>query len=130
MKAPDHPNLPEPEDEELGVSVVSWGGPLDMSADQLVGADGVKADARKFAPIRDECADLLRELLADGPMRADEVLSKVKEAAGCSAKPVKDAATAIGIVKNAVRIKGRVDHWTWELPPLKTKLDRLGAETE
>lgn len=131
VKAPDHPDLPTPEDDELGVSVVSWGGPLDMNADQLVGADGAKAaDARKRAPLRDECEALLRELLADGPMKAEEAIAKTRDAVGCSAKPVKDAANVIGVVREAVRVDGRVDCWTWRLPLLKVQRGQMDREPE
>lgn len=131
VKAPTHPDLPEQLDPELGWAIVQWGEALDLNADQLVGADGAKvSDARRAAPLRDECEQVLRELLADGPMRADEAIAKTREAVGCSAKPVKDASTYIGVIKNAVRIDGKVDHWTWELPPVVIKLPKMGGGSD
>ncbi|GAA11011.1 hypothetical protein GOALK_016_01340 [Gordonia alkanivorans NBRC 16433] len=53
--------------------VVRWAGVLEESADQLVGADGTKGDARTSAPARDEAGRLIREMLADGPRDAKEV---------------------------------------------------------
>ena len=121
--APKIAGLPEPEDDQLRIAVVRWCGPLDMNADQLVGADGAKvSDARKNAPLRDECENVLRELLSDGPMRADEAIKKVREVVGCSVKPVKEAAKHIEIVKKPVRIDTKIDHWTWEKPPTKIRL--------
>ncbi|ORA69460.1 hypothetical protein BST23_00545 [Mycolicibacterium elephantis] len=121
--APDLPDLPEPEDDQLRIAVVKWCGPLSLTADQLVGADGAKVgDARKNAPVREECEHVLRELLADGEMRADEAIKKVREVVGCSVKPVKEAARLMRIVKKPVRSGKAIDHWTWELPPLKIPL--------
>lgn len=103
--------------------IVRWLGAIDLSADQLVGADSAKVgDARKAAPIREECERVLRELLEDGPMRTDEVVTKTREVVNCSAKPVRDAADHIGIVKRAIRVENKIDHWTWELPPTKVHL--------
>lgn len=124
--APDDPDLPEPEDDQLRTAVVKWCGTLNLTADQLVGADGAKVgDARKNAPTREECEQVLRELLADGPMRTDEAIKKVREVVGCSVKPVKEAARLMRIVKKPVRSDKAIDHWTWELPPLKIPLADL-----
>jgi hypothetical protein len=111
--APNDPDSP----------LVRFLGPIELSADQLVGADGAKTgDARKHAPTRDECEAVLRELLADGPMRADEAIAATRSAVGCSAKPVREAAKSIGVVKRRVYVDGKVDHWTWALPPTKTRI--------
>lgn len=105
--------------------VVRWCGTVELNADQLVGADGAKtSDARANAPTRDECAQILRELLADGPMRADDAIEKTRAAVGCSAKPVKDAAAVIDIVKKQVRIDGKISHWTWTLPDTKLRISK------
>lgn len=109
--------------------VVTWCGPLDMNADQLVGADGAKvSDARKSAPVRDEAKAALTELLADGPMKADEATKKTREVVGCSVKTVKEAAKRLSLVRRPVRLNKKIDHWTWELPPDKFRLtDNLGG---
>ncbi len=109
--------------DDADIPIVRWLGTLDLSADQLVGADGAKVgDARKAAPVREECERVLRELLGDGPMRTDEVIKKTREVVNCSAKPVRDAADHIRIVKRAVRLDKTIDHWTWELPPTKVRV--------
>ncbi|MET9203347.1 AAA family ATPase [Gordonia sp. NPDC003585] len=97
--------------------IVLWAGLLDESADQLVGADGAKGDARKAAPARDEAERLIREILAAGPVDAKEVRKMVQAEAGCSEKTVTNAANKIGVVKTPVRVEGgsRIDHWTWAL---------------
>lgn len=111
--------------------VVHWCGPIDLDADQLVGADGAKTgDARANAPTRDECEQILRELLADGPMRADDAIEKTRATVGCSAKPVKDAAANVGIVKKPVRIDGKISHWAWELPPTKLRISKRLVDKE
>jgi hypothetical protein len=118
--APGDPDIP----------IVRWLGSVGLNADQLVGADGAKvSDARKSAPTREECERVLRELLADGPLRADEATKKTREVVNCSAKPVLDAADHIGIVKRAVRVDKKIDHWTWELPPTKFRLRPENDET-
>lgn len=111
--------------------VVRWLGSVDLDADQLVGADGAKVgDARKAAPTRDECERILRELLADGPMRADEATAKTREVVNCSAKPVRDAMKHMGVLSKPVRVAGKIDHWTWELPPTKIRLRPAGNESD
>lgn len=111
--APDDPDAP----------VVEWCGPIDLTADQLVGADGAKVgDARKNAPVRDECERVLAELLADGPMPQKEAIKKTRDAVDCSPKSVREAADRIGVVKKPVRVDNKIDHWTWELPPKKLRL--------
>jgi hypothetical protein len=106
--------------------VVRWCSPMDLTADQLVGADGAKvSDARKNAPVRNECERVLAELLADGPMPVDEAIAKARRVVDCSAKTVRAAADRIGVVKKQVRVGGQIDHWTWELPPKKIRFEDL-----
>lgn len=98
--------------------VVLWAGQLDENADQLVGADGTKVDARKAAPARDQAARMIKEVLADGPMPAKQVRKIVSDETGCSEKTVANAASNLLIVKKQVRgDDGAVTHWEWELPP-------------
>lgn len=106
--APNDPDSP----------VIRWCGPIELNADQLVGADGAKvSDARKSAPVRDECERVLRELLAGGPMRAEDVIAKTRSVVDCSAKTVRAAAKVMKIVTKTVRVDSQIDHWTWELAP-------------
>jgi hypothetical protein len=121
--APDDPDSP----------VVTWCGPLDMNADQLVGADGAKVnDARKSAPVRDGAVAALTELLTDGPMKVDEATKKTREVVGCSVKTVNEAAKRLSVVRTPVRLNNKIDHWTWELPPDKFRLtdNQGGGELE
>ncbi|GAC69930.1 AAA family ATPase [Gordonia soli] len=109
--------------------VVLWTGQLDENADQLVGADGAKPDARKAAPARDEAARMIKELLASGPREAKDVRKMVSAETGCSDKTVANAANKLLIVKTPVRgDDGTVSHWTWELPP-KTFKAGLSAKS-
>lgn len=106
--------------------VVAWCGPIDLTADQLVGADGAKvSDARKNAPARQEAKEILEQLLADGPADADDAIRLTKQNADCGIKVVRAAAKELGVVKKAVRVKGAIDHWTWELPPKRLRLSDL-----
>lgn len=121
--APDDPDSP----------VVTWCGPLDMTADQLVGADGAKmSDARKTAPARQEAMEILQQLLVDGPVPAETAIKLTKENADCGIKVVKAATKEMGVIKKRVYVDGRVDHWTWELPPDKFRLidNRGGGELD
>jgi hypothetical protein len=119
VDAPNSADLPTPEDSELGVAVVKWRGTTDLTADQLVGADGAKvADARKSAPMRDDAEDALQQVLAGGPVKMTEAVAETMRIAGCSKATVKLAAKKLGIVKDSVYgSNGKIDHWTWRLPP-------------
>jgi hypothetical protein len=108
--------------------VVEWCGSIDLTADQLVGADGAKvSDARKNAPAREEAREILEHLLADGPVNADDAIRLTKQNADCGIKTVRAAARELGVVKRPVRGKdnSKVDHWTWQLPPKRLRLSDL-----
>jgi hypothetical protein len=124
--APDLPGLPKPEDDELRVSVVKWCGTVEITADQLVGADGAKVgDARKSAPTRNSAMEAIRDMLAHGPQKAEDVITTVWKNEQCSKGTVKSAAKELGVVKKKVYVNGKVDHWTWELPPSVLKMSTL-----
>ena len=113
----------EPSNYDPDIPVVKWCGPIDMTADQLVGANGAKVgDARKNAPLRDQAEEMLRELLADGPQPVADVSETVQENVPCGQKTVLTAAKKMGLVKNQVRVDGKIDHWTWNLPKKTVKL--------
>ncbi|WP_460359522.1 AAA family ATPase [Mycobacterium sp. ZZG] len=119
--APDDPDSP----------IVKWFDPLDLTADQLVGADGAKvSDARKSAPARQEAMDILQQLLSDGPVPAETAIKLTKENADCGIGVIKAASKQLGVIKKRVYVDGKVDHWTWELPPEKFRLNdvRGGGE--
>ncbi|WP_204080992.1 AAA family ATPase [Mycobacterium riyadhense] len=124
--APDLSSLPKPEDDELRVSVVKWCGAVGITADQLVGADGAKiGDARKTAPVRDDAEAALKELLSNGPMKMNEVVAEAMRIAGCSNGTVKQAAKNLEIIKKSIYLNGKIDHWTWELPPTVFKVKHM-----
>lgn len=106
-----------PDNEE--VPVVAWRGTVDLTADQLVGADGAKvADARKTAPMRDAAKQALKQLLSAGPMRPDEVIDQVQQATGAGKGTVQAASKDLAVIKlSHYGDDGVISHWTWELPP-------------
>jgi hypothetical protein len=113
--APNDPDSP----------VVRFLGPIDLTADALVGADGARTgDARRAAPTRDECKSTLRELLGDGPLRQQDAIAKTCEAVGCSPKTVRAAAAHLDVRKQRVYVDGKVDHWTWALPETKFRVSK------
>lgn len=98
-------------------SVVEWGDSVDLSADQVVGADGARPDGRRQAPEREEATRVLLDLLSDGPRPAKEVMAEVREITGVSEKTVNAARRAAGIETKPVRgERGQPDHWEWVLP--------------
>lgn len=101
------------------VPVVAWRGTVDLTADQLVGADGAKvADARKSAPLRDAAKVALKELLANRQVPSDVAIEKAKLATGAGKGTILNAAKDLAVVKIAhYHDDGGVSHWTWELPP-------------
>jgi hypothetical protein len=119
--------------DNADVPVITWCSPMDLTADQLVGADGAKvSDARKTAPARQEAMEILGQLLADGPLEAEKAIRMTKENADCGIKTVRAAAKELGVVKRPVRVEGKskVDHWTWALPPKVVRLSdyRTGGD--
>jgi energy-coupling factor transporter ATP-binding protein EcfA2 len=84
----------------------------DTAADVIVGAPvsieekGERAEAR----------DILRTLLADGPMDADEAI----KASGINATSLRRPRKDIGVIAEARRnMLGRVVGWTWRLPEVQ-----------
>lgn len=127
--APESAQLPVAEDDELRVAVVKYCGTADIDADQLVGADGAKVDdARKSAPLRDDVKDALREILKDGPQPVTDIMGTIKLGLGATPNTVRAAAKELQVIKKSVYVidqtdgKKKIDHWTWELPPLVLKM--------
>lgn len=108
------------EDNGTGVASVKYCGTSDLTADQLVGADGAKiSDARKTAPMRDDAKEALREILADGkPHEMKPTIAKAMELTGCSMATVKNAAKEMKLIKEREYEHGKVKYWTWRLRPL------------
>lgn len=127
--APHMKALPPPEDDGLRVGIVKYCATSDLTADQLVGADGAKiSDARKTAPMRDDAKDALREILADGkPHEMQPAVSEAMKLADCSKATVKNAAKEMGIIKEREYDDNeKVRCWTWRLPPVV--IPRPGAK--
>lgn len=108
-------------DTDTGVARAQWEGVAEgITADQLA---NVPVEASK--PARDEddagqkekaAIKALRALLADGPVAAKTALDSVMDDTGCSKATVRRARDVIGVIKSAVKVKGRVTGWTWTLP--------------
>jgi putative DNA primase/helicase len=100
-------------DDENECPHVQWDGPVDIDADRLLRGK----DKRLDAPARDDAADLLRDLLADGPVNASEATKLVADNAGCSERTVRYAAERIGVAKTRLRDPaGKTAGWVWQLP--------------
>lgn len=93
-------------------SSVLWGDAVEGAARDLLaeadamvgdGEGGTLADAKRF----------LADLLANGPMRAGEIL-KDAEQAGYSKRSIQRAANAIKVERRKDGMRGG---WTWRLPP-------------
>lgn len=115
-----------PDNEE--VPIVAWRGTVDLTADQLVGADGAKvADARKTAPLRDAARAALKDLLKGGPLASDEAIRKTQQATGAGKGTIQNAAKDLAIIKSSqYGNDGGISHWTWELPPGLQKVKEAG----
>jgi hypothetical protein len=98
---PDHP-------------VVKWLSEVDVDTNALLG----KRDARKEAPLRDECETVIHELLKDGPMPAKEITGLLRER-DFTNSTIRNAAEKIGVEKHAIYKDGKVEHWEWRLPDIE-----------
>jgi hypothetical protein len=78
-------------DEALGVAAVAWEGTTDHRADDLLGAP-----VDRPAPKRELAEKLLRELLADGPVRRSEI-EKATADAGVSWRTMEAAKADLGV---------------------------------
>lgn len=100
--------------EPLGVDgcpVVAWEpGRVNVSADDALAADRDERDGRTE---RDDAAEWLRELLANGPCPARDVERDARDA-GFSIATVRRAKAAIGVVSRKPSIFG--GSWVWALP--------------
>ncbi|WP_123023581.1 AAA family ATPase [Mycolicibacterium stellerae] len=110
------------------VPEVTWRGTVDVTADQLIGADGAKvADARKTAPLREAAKVALKELLSHGPLPSDEAIEKTQLASGAGKGTVQSAAKDLAVIKiSHYGDSGAISHWTWELPPGLQRVKQAG----
>lgn len=119
--------------ENPDIPVIKWHGELaHLTADALVSADGAKVgDARKAAPVAEGATEMLRDLLADGPMEQAEIMNIMKKNGAGSEKTIRKAAERLKVVKRKVYgDNGKIKHWTWELPPRKLKLIVAEGDSE
>lgn len=91
---------------ENGAPLIAWENePVSMTADEAL---AVESDDRSAT---DEAMDFLRELLADGPMKASEA-QKEARLAGISEKPLRRAREKLGIKPRKDTFSGP---WVWAL---------------
>jgi hypothetical protein len=88
-------------------SIIGWGQETSLSADDLLGCQSQKGS------VAEECAELIRELLADGPKLAEDMVDELR------ANGFKENAIRYGRKKAKVRAFrkgfGEDGKWWWEL---------------
>lgn len=93
--------------------LIVWPGPVHIDADTLLRG----RDSRRDAEVRDEAAELLRDLLADGPVPVADAKKLLTEA-GTSASTIQRAKKHLGVLSDRDRDPetGKTLGWTWQLP--------------
>lgn len=91
-------------------AALQWTGPVDLTADELCGAQTAQVSRRP----RERAAEFLKDALANGPRPVTE-LEKLAAERGLSWKTVERAKQGCGVVTEQVR-KGSVSGWYWLLP--------------
>ena len=107
----------------LTATAVTWGRTIEGSARELLAdpdEDGDTGDGSSMA----DAKQFLRDLLADGPMRAGDVF-KEAEQAGYARRTIQRAANVLKVDRRKDGMKGG---WTWRLPPEDAKTPPEGAE--
>jgi AAA domain-containing protein len=100
-------------DDENECPHVQWEGPVPVDADALLRGK----DRRFDAPARDEAAEMIRQVLSEGPALASGVIKMVTEGSGHSRSTVTNAADKLGVVKDRQTDKsGKTTGWLWRLP--------------
>ena len=108
-----------------GQTVVDWAGPLDVTADDLLGGG---TPARAGRQSRQRATEWLRTALADGPQRVAD-LQAGAAVAGIAWRTLERVKESLGVRSEAVR-QGKRTEWVWrdpaaeasafgELPPLE-----------
>jgi len=106
-------------DDENECPHVTWDGAVDIDADTLLRGK----DKRLDAPARDEAADMVRQLLGEGPALASKVIRLVTQGAGCSPGTVQNAAKKVGVLKKRQQDRdGKTTGWLWRLPQVDTSV--------
>jgi hypothetical protein len=90
-----------------GIPRIEWEPePVHISAEEALSPD------REHRSATDEASDFLREVLADGPMKATDVQREARQA-GISDKALRSARERLGIKPHK---RGYQGAWVWELP--------------
>jgi hypothetical protein len=99
-------------------SVVTWTGPVDISADDLVLAPG-----RPPGEALRQARDFLEALLREGPCRAEDAF-QLAQAAGISRRTLERAKAELP-VESTIVVEADKKHWTWRLNPVSSGPDPL-----
>lgn len=93
--------------------LIVWQGPVHIDADTLLRG----RDSRRDAEVRDEAAELLRDLLADGQVPVADA-KKLPDGGGISASTIQRAKKHLGVLSDRDRDPetGKTLGWTWQLP--------------
>lgn len=99
--------------ETKGVPFVAWeDAPVSISADDALGRP---EEADHENTLADAAEEWLREVLACGPVKSDDVKQHAKDA-GYSWSTIRRAQAAIGIKPKRTGGAGAEGRWTWSLP--------------
>ncbi len=104
-------------------AALQWTGPVDLTADELCGAQTAQVSRRP----RERAAEFLKDALANGPRPVTEV-GKLAAEAGISWRTIERAKRIIGVVTEQVRA-GEKPGWYWRLPSLDADGDALRCGT-
>ncbi|HXF73001.1 MAG TPA: AAA family ATPase [Actinomycetota bacterium] len=96
-----------PDGEDIATSGIAWCGEVRVNKADLLSADG-----HEDRTARREAAGFLRELLAEGPVPAEEV-KREAAAAGIAWATVRRAKAELGVASKKQRFGGA---WVWSLP--------------
>lgn len=108
---------------EDGLATVVWeADPVNVSADDALAGDRDQNGGGRTE--RDDAADWLRALLADGPCPARSVEAEARDA-GHSLATLRRAKVAIGVVSRKPAFGG---HWEWTLPSQEVHASKVLTE--
>lgn len=85
--------------------------------DSSITADSVFGKKQEISEERSKAQEVLRSLLADGPVPMAEVRKDAEQGHGVSWATLRRAKDDLGVVAQVVRKEdGKTDYWTWRLP--------------
>jgi hypothetical protein len=99
-------------EEDQDIPVVEWLGETALTADQILASP----DGRKESPVRKECEDWLKSVLADGPMSATE-LATASAGLNFSSSTMKRARAELTTSDRVRDEHGKTVRWDVELRP-------------